>query len=108
MMRYEIKGGSFPVVICSLENGETMITECASRPCPSTMWPTPFVPTSPTAVIDSMEDMEKEKLFSLWMNWEIMVISFSPDEGFEDLYFQTHEEKLRFAIDRGNEGFAIR
>ena len=26
-MRYEIKGGSFPVVICELENGEQMITE---------------------------------------------------------------------------------
>ena len=29
-MRYEIKGGSFPVVICYLENGETMITERGS------------------------------------------------------------------------------
>ena len=29
-MRYEIKGGNFPVVICTLENGETMITEKGS------------------------------------------------------------------------------
>ena len=29
-MKYEIKGGSFPVVICSLENGEKMITEKGS------------------------------------------------------------------------------
>ena len=29
-MKYEIKGGSFPVVICNLENGETMITEKGS------------------------------------------------------------------------------
>ena len=29
-MQYEIKGGSFPVVICTLENGETMITEKGS------------------------------------------------------------------------------
>ena len=29
-MRYEIKGGSFPVVICTLENGEKMITEKGS------------------------------------------------------------------------------
>lgn len=29
-MRYEIKGGSFPVVICQLENGEKMITEKGS------------------------------------------------------------------------------
>ena len=29
-MRYEIKGGAFPVVICHLERGETMITERGS------------------------------------------------------------------------------
>ena len=29
-MRYETKGGSFPVVICNLENGEKMITERGS------------------------------------------------------------------------------
>ena len=29
-MKYEIKGGSFPVVICTLENGEKMITERGS------------------------------------------------------------------------------
>ena len=29
-MRYEIKGGAFPVVICQLENGEQMITERGS------------------------------------------------------------------------------
>lgn len=29
-MRYEIKGGNFPVVICNLENGEKMITEKGS------------------------------------------------------------------------------
>ena len=29
-MRYEIKGGSFPIVVCSLENGEQMITERGS------------------------------------------------------------------------------
>ena len=29
-MNYEIKGGSFPVVVCKLENGEKMITEKGS------------------------------------------------------------------------------
>ena len=29
-MQYEIKGGNFPVVVCALENGETMITEKGS------------------------------------------------------------------------------
>ena len=54
-----------------------------------------------------MEELEKEKPFSLWVNWETKVISFSRDEGFEALHFQTHEEKLRFAIERGNEEFGI-
>ncbi len=35
-MRYEIKGGSFPVVTCELENGERMITEKGSM-----VWMTP-------------------------------------------------------------------
>ncbi len=29
-MRYEIKGGNFPIVVCQLENGEKMITEKGS------------------------------------------------------------------------------
>ena len=29
-MKYEIRGGSFPVVVCQLENGESMITERGS------------------------------------------------------------------------------
>ena len=29
-MRYEIRGGSFPVVICNLDSGEKMITEKGS------------------------------------------------------------------------------
>ncbi len=29
-MRYELKGGNFPIIICSLENGEKMITEKGS------------------------------------------------------------------------------
>ena len=54
-----------------------------------------------------MEERDREKPFSLWVNWEAKVISFSRDEGFEELHFQTHEEKLRFAMERGNEGFCI-
>lgn len=37
-MRYEIKGGSFPVVTCYLEDGESMITESGSM-----VWQTPNV-----------------------------------------------------------------
>ena len=29
-MRYEIKGGAFPIVVCNLESGEKMITERGS------------------------------------------------------------------------------
>ena len=29
------------------------------------------------------------------------MISVAPDDGFEELRFQTHEEKLRFAMERG-------
>ena len=29
-MRYEVKGGSFPVVVCNLDSGEQMITEKGS------------------------------------------------------------------------------
>ena len=55
-----------------------------------------------------MEETACEKLFSLWVNREIRVISFSPVEGFEELCFRSREEKLRFALERGNEGFGIR
>ena len=37
-MRYEIKGGEFPVVICSLSDGESMITERGSM-----VWQTPNI-----------------------------------------------------------------
>ena len=71
------------------------------------VFPLPSASTSPPAVTDAMKERKIEKQFSLWVNWDSRVISFSPDEGFEELLFQTHEEKLQFAIDRGNEGFGI-
>ncbi len=37
-MNYEIKGGSFPIVVCQLENGEKMITESGSM-----VWMTPNI-----------------------------------------------------------------
>ena len=53
-----------------------------------------------------MENRE-EAIFSIWVNWEKRVISFSQEDGFEELQFPTHEEKIKFAIERGNEGFGI-
>ena len=46
-------------------------------------------------------------VFSIWVNWTRRIISFTAAEGFEEIRFQTHEEKFRFAIQKGNEGFAI-
>lgn len=40
-MRYDIKGGTFPVVVCQLENGEKMITEKGSM-----VWMSPNVQMS--------------------------------------------------------------
>lgn len=40
-MRYEIKGGTFPVVVCQLENGEKMITEKGSM-----VWMSPNIQMS--------------------------------------------------------------
>ena len=54
-----------------------------------------------------MDDREEEAVFDLWVDWEHRVISFSEENGFVKLSFPTHEEKFKFAIDRGNEGFGI-
>jgi hypothetical protein len=54
-----------------------------------------------------MEDREEKLVFHLWVNWFTKVISFSEDDGFEKLMFPTSEEKFKFVIDRGNEGFGI-
>ena len=54
-----------------------------------------------------MEEREEETVFSIWVNWERRVISFTQGNGFEELTFPTREELFRFAIERGNEGFGI-
>lgn len=54
-----------------------------------------------------MEACMENSQFSIWVDWENRVISFSEESGFEKLMFPTHEEKLKFAIDRGNEDFGI-
>ena len=54
-----------------------------------------------------MEEREEEAVFSIWVDRENLVISFSEETGFEELRFPSHEEKFKFAIDRGNEGFGI-
>ena len=54
-----------------------------------------------------MEERDEETVFSIWVNWEKRVISFTEEDGFEKLRFPTHEEKFKFAVERGNEGFGI-
>ena len=54
-----------------------------------------------------METEEKEKVFTLWIDWDQRVVSFEKEEGFEELRYSSHEEMIRFAIQRGNEGFGI-
>ena len=60
-----------------------------------------------TSLEYEMEEIEERTIFSIWVNWEKRVISFSQEDRFEELQFQTHEEKFKFAIERGNEGFGI-
>ena len=60
-----------------------------------------------TSLEYEMEEIEDRTIFSIWVNWEKRVISFSREDGFEEVRFQTHEEKLKFAIERGNEGCGI-
>ena len=54
-----------------------------------------------------MSKEEEEKMYSIWVNWERRVISFTQENGFEELTFPTHDEKFQFAIEHGNEGFGI-
>lgn len=54
-----------------------------------------------------MNERVEETVFSIWVNWNRRVVSFSPDEGFEELQFQTYDDKFRFAIEKGYEGFRI-
>lgn len=48
-----------------------------------------------------------ERKFAIWVNWERKVITFRPEEGFEELRYHTREEMLRFAMKRIKEAFAI-
>ena len=54
-----------------------------------------------------MEEREEGTMFSVWVDWENRVISFSEENGFEELRFPTQVDKFKFAIERGNEGFRI-
>lgn len=54
-----------------------------------------------------MEDVKEKVDCAIWINWETRVVSFRKTEGFQELRYPTHEDMLRFAIERGFEGFGI-
>ena len=54
-----------------------------------------------------MEECKEKTLFSVWVDRENKVISFSEENGFEELRFQTQDDKFKFVIERGNECFGI-
>lgn len=50
---------------------------------------------------------EREKVYSIWVNWEKRIISFEKVIGFQELQYKTYDEMFWFAIERGNDGFGI-
>ena len=75
-MKYEIKGTPFPVVICQLEAGETMLTERGSM-----SWMTPNMKMETTFV--SKVNGKVDKLYVApgdRVNTEDLLISFVLDE----------------------------
>lgn len=61
-MKYEIKGGELPVVVCFMDAGETMITEKGSM---SWMSPNMKMETTSTAGAESSsENVQAERRFS--------------------------------------------
>ena len=50
---------------------------------------------------------EEEKIYPLWINHTDKIVSFKPAEGFMQLEFSSHEEKMSFAIAKGASGYRI-
>lgn len=46
-------------------------------------------------------------IYSLWINWSRRIVSFQQADGFVELRYPTHDAMLRFAVDRGFDGFGI-
>lgn len=45
--------------------------------------------------------------YPIWINHVDKIVSFKSEDGFEQLYFSSHEEKLAFAIDKCSSGYRI-
>ena len=52
-------------------------------------------------------DGDCKQCWTLWIDWENRVISFQKAKGFEELTCDTHAEMLRYAVEKGSEGYAI-
>ena len=49
--------------------------------------------------------MEAQTHHSIWIHWARRIVSFQKEPGFEELQYSTYEEKLRFAVEKGFDGF---
>ncbi len=52
-------------------------------------------------------ELEVEQCFSVWIDRNARIVSFQKVEGFEELTFQTNEEKLAFVVKMGSAGYGI-
>ena len=51
--------------------------------------------------------MNTEINHSIWINCIQRIVSFRKESGFEELQYPTYEEKLRFATQKGFDGFRL-
>ena len=52
-------------------------------------------------------EWEEKQSFSVWINWVARIISFQKVDGFDELTFQSNEEKLAFVVKKGLDGYGI-
>ena len=50
---------------------------------------------------------EEEKYYSIWIDHTDRILSFKSAEGYEQLYFSSHEEKLEFAVEKCSSGYRV-
>ena len=50
---------------------------------------------------------EEETAYPIWINHTDRILSFKSAEGFEQLHFSSHEERLAYAIEKCSSGYRI-
>mgnify|MGYP000021393646 FL=1 len=53
------------------------------------------------------KEPEEKADYPIWIDHTDKIVSFKSAEGFEQLHFSSHEEKLAFAIDKCSSGYRI-